>query len=360
MTPTARLVLATALGLAALAAASHAAGPILDCEPRGKARPVCGFQSPEDLAVLPGGAALLVSEYGGMQGEKPGDLALLVLASDERRVLFRGGDASGAPAAGWGDPGCPGPPGAAFGPHGIDVATRPDGKLALAVVQHGGRQSIEFFEVQGAGSEWRVAWRGCVVVPEDAWPNDLVLLPDGSLVVSSMMPRSQGLEAMMSGKADPGWALPWRQGLGFREVPGSRGPLANGVEVSPDGRKLYLNLTRGDEVRRVDLATGRVEASARVIGPDNSTWAPDGRLLVASIRSSSSKDFAGCNPLPRGACPLPFAIVALDVAAMQGRDLYVGDGPPMGAGTVGLQVGRELFIGSFTGDRVLRVELGPD
>jgi hypothetical protein len=45
---------------------------------------------------------------------------------------------------------------------------------------------------------------------------------------------------------------------------------------------------------------------------------------------------------------------------MQGRDVYVGGGPPMGAGTVGLQVGRELFMGSFTGDRVLRVPLAGD
>ena len=30
---------------------------------------------------------------------------------------------------------------------------------------------------------------------------------------------------------------------------------------------------------------------------------------------------------------------------------------PMGAGTVGLRVGDDLFIGSFHGDRILRVDL---
>jgi len=346
------------LGLS-LAAASHAAEPISDCEPRANARPVCGFQSPEDLAPLPGGAAIVVSEYGGMLGEKPGDLALLALDGDERRVLFHGGDATtGKPVEGWGDAACPGPPGPAFAPHGIDVASRPDGALALAAVQHGGRQSIELFELTGAGSEWRIAWRGCIVVPEDVWPNDVVWLPDGSLVFSSMMPLSQGLEAMMGGTADPGFALRWRAGAGLRKVPGSNGPLANGVEVSPDGKKLYLNLTRADEVRRIDLDSGRIEARAKVPGPDNSTWAPDGSLLVASLRAMGSEDFAVCNPLPpHAACPLPFAIVAVDVGTMQGRDIYVGSGPPMGAGTVGLQIGSELFVGSFTGDRVLRVEL---
>ena len=30
----------------------------------------------------------------------------------------------------------------------------------------------------------------------------------------------------------------------------------------------------------------------------------------------------------------------------------------MGAGTVGLQVGDQLYVGSFAGDRILRVDLG--
>ena len=107
-------------------------------------------------------------------------------------------------------------------------------------------------------------------------------------------------------------------------------------------------------------ATGKVEASASVRGPDNSTWAPDGSLLVASIRAAGSEDFAVCNPLPRGACPIPFAIVAVDPATMQARDLYAVGGAPMGAGTVGLQVGSALFVGSFAGDRVLRVDLEAD
>ena len=42
---------------------------------------------------------------------------------------------------------------------------------------------------------------------------------------------------------------------------------------------------------------------------------------------------------------------------MSVRDIYTSDGAPMGAGTVGLQVGDELFIGSFQGDRLLRVKL---
>jgi hypothetical protein len=359
-----RQILSRALFVGCLALASppaRAAGPIMDCEPRGNARPVCGFQNPEDLAALPGGAAILVSEYGGMQGEKPGDLALLVLASDERRVLLRGVDPATRPTRGWGDAACPGPPpGATISPHGIDLAPRPDGKLALAVVQHAGRDSIELFEVSGSGIDWKLAWRGCVIPPADAWPNDVVWLPDGGLIFSSMMPRSEGLERMMQATASPGMAMRWRAGEGFREIPNTRGALDNGVEVSPDGKKLFLNVTRDNEVRRIDLASGKLEATAKVLGPDNSTWAPDGRLLVASIRSMGQGDFKVCEHVPPGACPIPFAIVAVDPVSLETRDLYASDGPPGGLGTVGLQVGHEIFVGTASGDRVLRVKLATE
>ena len=37
--------------------------------------------------------------------------------------------------------------------------------------------------------------------------------------------------------------------------------------------------------------------------------------------------------------------------------VYESHGAPMGGGTVGLQVGSELFVGSFKGDRILRIQL---
>ena len=51
-------------------------------------------------------------------------------------------------------------------------------------------------------------------------------------------------------------------------------------------------------------------------------------------------------------------IQAVDAETMTALGpVYESSGTPMGGGTVGLQVGDELFIGSFTGDRILRVAL---
>jgi len=344
------------LALVSLAGAAAAADAPA-CQPRGDARPLCGFRSPEDLAPLPGGRALVVAEFGGMQDATTGALSLLDVASETRRVLFRGGDAKGKPTRGWGEASCPGPPGAGFSPHGIDLAARPDGKLALAVVQHGGRESIELFEARGSGREWELAWRGCIVAPRDAWLNDVVWLPDGALIASHMASRAAGAQKIESGEGGPGHALLWRAGEGFRELAGTRGALPNGVEVSPDGAKLFLNVYGANEVRRVDLASGALEARAAVLSPDNSTWAPDGTLLVASLRPTGGIDFSSCRDAAGGPCPIGFAIVAVDPESMRTRELYRGDGVTMGAGTVGLRVGRDLFVGSFAGDRVLRVRL---
>jgi len=352
------LCLALSFLAAPLRSGAEPAGPILSCEPVGNARPICGFKNPEDLAPLPGDEALLVSEYGEVEGGKPGDLALLVLATDARRVLFRGGDAKAAPKPGWGDPNCPGPPPAAFSPHGIDLARRPDGKLQLLVVQHGGRESVEFFEVTGSGSDWKVAWRGCVLAPPDASLNEVVALPEGGFLTTKMMPLSGNLVKLTETSGPTGEVYEWSEKGGFEKVPGTQGALPNGIEVSPDGKTIFMNASMGNELRRVDRATGKIEGRAEVPAPDNVTWSPDGtRLLVASLRSLDPKDFTVCQHLERGACPLPFAIVAVDPVALTTEDVYVGDGPPMGGGTVGLQVGDELFVGSFAGDRVLRVDL---
>ena len=86
------------------------------------------------------------------------------------------------------------------------------------------------------------------------------------------------------------------------------------------------------------------------------------RVLIVSLsRALRLADFAACVSIQQGACSIPFKIVALDPDSMTiVETLYETSGAPMGAGTVGLRVGDDLFIGSFHGDRMLRVNLkGP-
>ena len=336
--------------------------PVVSCDAVGNAKPLCGFQNPEDLVVLPGDASLLVSEYGGMEGEHPGQISLLDLASEQRTVLYRSGD-GGEDRAIWGDPACPGAP-AQLSPHGIDLIRRDDGPLALLVVNHAGRESIEFFEVQGdgAGAPWRLVWRGCVVAPAQGWWNEVVGTPDGGFYASHMLPKRGGVgqvvelfRAAVLHRAS-GYALRWSPGQGFSQVAGTDVVFANGIALSADGATLFVNSSLGDGLRRVSLASGAVEAQAALPTLDNLAWGSDGKLYAASI-TAGVLEVQACNDLARGSCPAAFEIVRVDPATLAHEVVYRGGGAPMGGGTVGLRVGDELFIGSFAGDRVLRVAL---
>ena len=353
----------TALALAwllAFPAGAELAAPDLihDCEAVGPARPVCAFSNPEDLAPLPDGHSVVVSEYGAMAGNRAGALAVFDLRSDARLELFRGGT-PGERAEGWGDAECPGPPPAEFSPHGIDLAERADGTLQLAAVQHGGRESIEFFELSSEGGTWSATWRGCAVAPDYAWLNEVVLLPDGGFLTTHMRARTASMEELTEAyrkRTPDGHVLEWQPGRGFAKLAGSDTAVPNGIEVSPDGETIFLNASGAGEVWRMSRRTGEIEARAPVPSSDNSTWAPDGRLLVASSRAETA-DYEICMDLESGSCPLAFAIVAVDPETMAVEELYSNQGSPMGAGTVGLQVGDELLVGTFAGDRILRVSL---
>jgi hypothetical protein len=346
------------LGSAALACAG--AEPLTSCDPVGPATPLCGYQNPEDLVRVPGTRSLLVSEFAGMEPDGAGLLSRLDLDSNTHTRLFGAGD-GGRKAEGWGDPACPGAP-TAFSPHGIDLVQRSDGALALAVVNHAGRESIEWFEVVLGEPGASLEWRGCVVAPEDGWFNDVVALPDGGFLASHMMPRSEGLrftfELVKSGLfgVESGLVYEWSADGGFAPVPGTKIGFANGIALAPNGRTLFVNSSVGDGVLRVDRVTGERSGRAEVEALDNSSWAEDGRLFVASLTASFS-EFQACNSLERGACAASFAIVAVDPETLATEVVYESDGRTMGAGTVGLQVGDELFVGSFAGDRILRVAL---
>jgi len=331
--------------------------PITSCEPIGAATPLCGFQNPEDLALLPGGREVLVSEYGE-SGERAGRISLLDLASNEHTSLFAGAEPV-APGP-WGALDCAGPPSKAFSPHGIHFAQRADGLLQLLVVNHGGRESVEMFEVMRDGGRWQLAWRGCALAPEDLL-NDVVALPEGGFLVTRFAPKPRLLllfalsKAMLFG-ADTGWVYAWSRERGFSELPGTRASGSNGVELSADGEKIFLNLTLANEVLRIDRRTGAIEARASVPQPDNSTWTSDGRLLVASLRGPA-RDLFSCSGIERGSCPMPFAIVALDPKTMETTTVYEGGpGTPSGAATVALEANDALLLGTYAGDRIVRVK----
>ncbi|MBN1652855.1 MAG: hypothetical protein JXA30_03685 [Deltaproteobacteria bacterium] len=340
--------------------------PIVTCESRGEIRVICGLQNPEDLAVVPGGRYIVVSQLGSIHdgGGRPGNIALLDLSTEKVSSLFPQAGIGTEPliyqGPDWGDENCPGPPTKAFNPHGIDLSTRTDGKQQLLAINHGGRESVEFFELIENQKGIELIWRGCAIAPDNSFLNDVVALPNGGFLVSHMFPKSHGLTALYHNirailGSDTGHVFEWRRNRGFKQLAGTDAPFPNGIEVSENGDDIYLNVYHGNQVRRVSRASGKPLGEITVPHPDNITWSDEGRLLVAS-HIARAIEVAKCFAIEKGACPVGFEVVEIAPDLSKKKRLFQNQGPPMGAGTVAVSLGNELFIGSFKADRMLRVK----
>ena len=353
------------LTIATLVLAAAAAAPAKTSRECGKSGDVvsyCGLPKPEDLEVLPAGKGVLASELGirkGPSGPLPraGSLKWLDPKTGVVTVLYP--SASNAPGKNdWGDPTCSDEIGASLMPHGIHLSQRHDGAWQLLVVNHGARESVEFFELARKDRGWSLRWRGCVIPPSPNRLNDVVGLPDGDLLVTTMHRLEGSAEANLGERVrrgeNTGFLWRWSSRKGFAEQPGSASPRPNGVQIDAAGRYAYINTSAGGgEVRKLDLTTGAVVGAVSLSKPDNSSWTSDGRLLVTGMTPEASP--AACFATPEAACPAAFNVYALDPQSMRAELLFEHAGPPLGAATVAVQYGSDLLIGSLFGDQVMAV-----
>ena len=151
----------------------------------------------------------------------------------------------------------------------------PQRSVGVYVVNHGGRQSIEMFEVKPAAGSWALVWHGCEVAAHDY--NDVAILPDGGFVGTYPTALSSGGAGGPFGGAVTGYVARWNPGKGEREIMGTRMRYPNGVVVSANGRFMYVNEFSGRQVFKYDLRNEKVMGSVKVdFLPDNLTWTKEG------------------------------------------------------------------------------------
>jgi sugar lactone lactonase YvrE len=146
----------------------------------------------------------------------------------------------------------------------------------------------------------------------------------------------------------------WHPGAGYKLVPDSEMSGDNGIEVSRDGKWIYLAAWGNKSVVRLARAGGPAQRQELPAGfqTDNLRWAPDGKLMVAGQAASARQVFA-CFASKATRCTQPWRMVKWDTAAMRLQPVASNPGnPEFGDATVGLQVGREIYVGTFRGDRI--------
>jgi len=197
------------------------------------------------------------------------------------------------------------------------------------------------------------------VAPAQGSFNDVAATPDDGFLVSNMgdIDYQMWQLFLLQFGIDSGYVYRWLPGEGFSKVSGTDGEMPNGVIVSPDGKSFYVNMYFGNEIRKYDLASGELLLTAEVDKPDNLSWTQSGTLLLASQHASLFPLMKSIFFKTPGPSMLPFSIYEIDPATMNKTLLVRRQGPPMGAGTVAVSVNGFLYIGSYVGDRMIKLAL---
>ncbi len=338
------------LATAGFLAVAHAQSA--DCAPAGGLTFICGVQNPEDLVPVPNSRWLLTS------GMAPGSgLHLVDTRAKTVARLYATGTAAARPDRAR-FAGCPGP----LDPkqmalHGLSLRPAANGRYTVYATNHGGRESIEVFELDAGGAAPSVAWIGCVPLPPTLAANSVAAFSDGTLVATVLiLPGKTFADAFA--KRNTGIVLQWTPGTrGFVELQGTELVANNGIETSADDREFYVASTPTRRVYAFSRATPGAGplwfAQLRDFGPDNVRRTADDRLITAGLIDDEPacggppKDEAGIR------CPMGYAVATIDLKTRMATEIARGPRTPSFTGTaMAAVVGNELWLGSFLADRL--------
>jgi hypothetical protein len=329
-----------------VAANSWQALAVEECPPVGGISFICGPSAVEDLVHIPGTRWLIGS--GMTERGTPGKLHLIDTGNKSWEVQYPGAnplnilDAQSFPA-------CPGAPDAkSFGAHGIAIS-RDGGRNPMVLAVNHGREAIEVFRLNTAGTKPAIRWIGCVPMSEGTYINSVALLPDGGFVATKFYDTKApgGFNSIFSG-GTTGGVLEWQPKTGVKPLTGTELAGANGIEISKNGKWIYVAAWGTQEVVRFSRGDGPLKKDVVKIGfaPDNLRWAPDGKLLVAGQNMT---------PNPSGGFPRfkGWTVVKLDPETLKFAEITKDDGSsPLQNVSAAIEVDGMLWLGVYLGNRI--------
>ena len=317
------------------------AGPrAAGCDAIGNVQFVCGQVSPEDLANVPGSEWVLASGNAAN-----GAIRLISVRDRTTTILFP----TAAPKERLDSKtydSCPGPIDPAekekFSAHGLYLRPGKNSLHTLYVVHHGNRESVEVFEFDGRAKPPTLTWVGCAVAPEKVSLNAVVGLPDGGFAATNIQTRGIERSKLMSGEVT-GELWEWHTGAGWKTVPGSETSGPNGLEISKDGKWFYIGGWGSQSFIRLSRGQTPVKKDAVPVGfhLDNLRWAPDGSLFAAGQGGTANAGTSNVSKVN------PSTLKVQEIIRYPYNDVFT-------VGTVAIQVGKEIWVGSVRGDRIAR------
>jgi DNA-binding beta-propeller fold protein YncE len=327
----------------------------VDCSPAKGVSFICGVTNVEDFAPIPDTKWVIGSDLS-TPGAPQGFLYLFDTAKRSVTAVQPSEIAIKPDKKTY--PDCPGPVDMkVFGPHGLDLTRTGGTHRVLYAVNHGGRESVEVFNVDLSQSKPKFAWTGCVVAPQGFWPDAVASVPGGGIVVTSLWDPTDADRANKLSKGQPVGGLDsWYPGKGWAPVPGTQGMSGpNGVIASPDGKQVYLALWSGKQVARIDLTQTppKVDSVPTGMLTDNVRWSPSGTEVFVGGQDATVKRVLECFESSAANCNVPFRIYRMNPATLKLTDVVKsGVYGVMGAGTGAIQAGNKIWVSSFRADRI--------
>ena len=346
------------LGVAIGGSISIGAQQPASCAPSGGLTFICGVPNPEDLVLVPNTRWLIAS------GMAPGSGLHLV---DTRAKTVRNLYAAGAPktrADRTKFASCPGPLDPAQAVlHGLSLRPAQNGLYTVYATNHGGRQSIEVFELDARGAAPSATWIGCVLMPNGLEANSVAAFTDGTLARDGAHHARQDVRRCVR---RPHHRRRLHVDARLRRVPalpGTELPANNGIETSPDDREFYVVSTTTKRIVAFSRSNpGKPLRFAQLaeFGPDNVRWTSDNRLITAGMIDNEP----ACGGAPKTEegirCARGYVAATIDPKTMAVKELARGPATPAFTGTaIAMQVGDELWLGSFNADRLAYRSLKP-
>lgn len=323
-----------------------------DCQSSGDLGYVCGPLNAEDILQLGNSKWLIVSGMNGQfSGTNEAGHIYLVNHQDKSFETFFPGanpvfeqDTEMFAA-------CTGPLNTEnFSAHGLALNEQSAGQYRLYMTSHGEREAIEVFDVDARGDKPAITWVGCVMLPEKIWANSVAILSDGGFVTTKFMdPTNPGsFGEILQGKVN-GIVYEWHPGGEVSTIAGTELSGPNGIVVSEDDRWMYVAAFGPREIVRFDRTTDPItKESVQVdVTPDNIRWSNAGKLYTVGGNYVSPAD---CSSPP---CNTGWSVIEIDPETLATKRVTgVDQTATMQGASTAVSVGDEIWIGTYSGDRI--------